>query len=102
MPASIRRQCGYRSKIKNYTRGRAAYIQICGTGNDKRVCPQFKSRSSTALPEKIVLREYRGTDGRAPVTGTEWEFEDALQENRARRPRRIPVRASFALVFQGQ
>lgn len=26
---------------------------------------------------------YRGIDGRAPVTGTEWEFEEALQARRA-------------------
>jgi hypothetical protein len=30
------------------------------------------------------VREYRGIDGRTPVTGTEWEFEEALQANRAR------------------
>jgi hypothetical protein len=42
------------------------------------------SRLGTPLPEKTELREYRSIDGRAPVTGTEWEFEDALQANRAR------------------
>jgi eukaryotic-like serine/threonine-protein kinase len=31
------------------------------------------SRLGTPLPER-----YHGIDGRAPVTGTEWEFEDAL------------------------
>ena len=31
------------------------------------------SRLGTPLPER-----YQGIDGRAPVTGTEWEFEDAL------------------------
>jgi WD40 repeat protein len=36
------------------------------------------SRLGTPLPEKTATREYRGLDGRAPVTGTEWEFEDAL------------------------
>jgi WD40 repeat protein len=36
------------------------------------------SRLGTPLPEKTALREYRGIDGRVPVTGTEWEFEDAL------------------------
>jgi hypothetical protein len=36
------------------------------------------SRLGTALPEKTATREYRGLDGRAPVTGTEWEFEEAL------------------------
>src|SRR6202035_1736054 len=42
------------------------------------------SRLGTPLPEKTPTREYRGLDGRAPVTGTEWEFEEALQANRAR------------------
>ena len=42
------------------------------------------SRLGTPLPEKTELREYRGIDGRTPVTGTEWEFEDALKANRAR------------------
>jgi len=32
------------------------------------------SRMGTALPED----RYHGADGRTPVTGTEWEFEDAL------------------------
>jgi YD repeat-containing protein len=41
------------------------------------------SRLGTLLPEKTAVREYRGIDGRAPVTGTEWEFEDALKANRA-------------------
>jgi tetratricopeptide (TPR) repeat protein len=41
------------------------------------------SRLGTVLPEKTAVREYRGIDGRAPVTGTEWEFEEALKENRA-------------------
>jgi hypothetical protein len=41
------------------------------------------SRLGTALPEKTTAREYRGIDGRAPVTGTEWEFEEALKVNRA-------------------
>jgi WD40 repeat protein len=36
------------------------------------------SRLGTPLPEKTATREYRGIDGRAPLTGTEWEFEDAL------------------------
>jgi WD40 repeat protein len=37
------------------------------------------SRLGTPLPEKTAAREYRGIDGRAPVTGTEWEYEEALQ-----------------------
>jgi eukaryotic-like serine/threonine-protein kinase len=40
------------------------------------------SRLGTALPERTSKREYRGLDGRAPVTGTEWEFEDALRASR--------------------
>ena len=35
------------------------------------------ARLGTALPER-----YRGIDGRVPVTGTEWEFEDALAAQR--------------------
>ena len=42
------------------------------------------SRLGTPLPERSAAREYRGLDGRAPVTGTEWEFEEALNANRAR------------------
>ena len=37
------------------------------------------SRLGTLLPERTSVREYRGIDGRAPVTGTEWEFEEAFQ-----------------------
>jgi WD40 repeat protein len=37
------------------------------------------SRLGTLLPHKTSVREYRGIDGRAPITGTEWEFEEALQ-----------------------
>ena len=35
------------------------------------------SRLGTPLPERTAKREYRGIDGRAPVTGTEWEYEHA-------------------------
>jgi len=35
------------------------------------------SRLGTPLPERTPKREYRGIDGRAPVTGTEWEYEHA-------------------------
>jgi hypothetical protein len=41
------------------------------------------SRLGTPLPERTAAREYRGIDGRTPVTGTEWEFEDALKAHRA-------------------
>jgi WD40 repeat protein len=37
------------------------------------------SRLGTMLPERTAVREYRGIDGRAPLTGTEWEFEEAMQ-----------------------
>src|SRR6204780_1127686 len=37
------------------------------------------SRLGTSLPERTGVREYRGIDGRTPVTGTEWEFEEAFQ-----------------------
>ncbi len=40
------------------------------------------SRLGTLLPEKTELREYRGIDNRAPVTGTEWEYEEALKSAR--------------------
>jgi WD40 repeat protein len=40
------------------------------------------SRLGTLLPVKTAVREYRGIDGRAPVTGTEWEFEEALERVR--------------------
>ncbi len=42
------------------------------------------SRLGTPLPEKTGLREYRGIDDRAPVTGTEWEYENALVSARAK------------------
>jgi tetratricopeptide (TPR) repeat protein len=37
------------------------------------------SRLGTALPPRTNVREYRGLDGRVPVTGTEWEYEEALK-----------------------
>ena len=39
----------------------------------------LQQRLGTHLPEKTALREYRGIDGRTPVTGTEWEYEEALK-----------------------
>lgn len=42
------------------------------------------SRLGTAMPERTSVREYRGMDGRVPVTGTEWEFEEALQSTQKR------------------
>ena len=40
------------------------------------------SRLGTPLPERTKVREYRGIDGRTPVTGTEWEYEEALKAAR--------------------
>jgi tetratricopeptide (TPR) repeat protein len=42
------------------------------------------SRLGTVMPERTGVREYRGIDGRMPVTGTEWEFEEALQSAKKR------------------
>jgi WD40 repeat protein len=42
------------------------------------------SRLGTPLPVQTATREYRGIDGRAPVTGTEWEYEEALKSARER------------------
>jgi hypothetical protein len=41
------------------------------------------SRLGTPLPRETGTRTYCGIDGRVPVTGTEWEFEDALAAHRA-------------------
>jgi hypothetical protein len=35
---------------------------------------------ATRLGSPLPADRYRGRDGRAPVTGTEWEYEDALRE----------------------
>ena len=43
------------------------------------------SRLGTSLPEKTAEREYRGIDGRTPVTGTEWEYEEALKVARLKK-----------------
>jgi hypothetical protein len=45
------------------------------------------SRLGTPLPPRTDVRAYRGRDGHAPVTGTEWEYEEALA---AREKRGIP------------
>ena len=42
------------------------------------------SRLGTVMPGRTSVREYRGIDGRMPVTGTEWEFEEALQAAKTR------------------
>jgi WD40 repeat protein len=36
------------------------------------------SRLGSPLPKRTAVREYRGIYGQSPVTGTEWEYEDAL------------------------
>ena len=38
----------------------------------------LRGRLGTDLPARTPLREYRGLDGHTLVTGTEWEFEEAL------------------------
>jgi tetratricopeptide (TPR) repeat protein len=42
------------------------------------------SRLGTPLPERTATRAYTGRDGRFPVTGTEWEFEEALEARERR------------------
>ncbi len=44
----------------------------------------LESRLGSPLPERPAVREYHGIAGRVPVTGTEWEFEDALAAARQR------------------
>jgi tetratricopeptide (TPR) repeat protein len=41
------------------------------------------ARLGTDLPKETQTRAYRGIDGHVPVTGTEWEFEEALAAQRA-------------------
>jgi hypothetical protein len=53
------------------------------------------SRLGARLPERTRVREYRGIDGRAPVTGTEWEYEHALS-------RAEETGAPALLVFRNQ
>ena len=57
------------------------------------------SRLGTPLPAATALREYRGADGRAPVTGTEWEYEDAL---RAAQQRGLPDLMVFRNTSKAQ
>jgi WD40 repeat protein len=42
------------------------------------------SRLGSPLPARTDKREYHGLDGRVPVTGTEWEVENALQAHAAK------------------
>jgi WD40 repeat protein len=53
------------------------------------------SRLGTPLPERTRVREYCGADGRAPVTGTEWEYEEA-------RVRAEATGAPALLVFRNE
>jgi WD40 repeat protein len=52
--------------------------QITPPGETDIVILIVWSRLGTPLPEKTATRAYRGLDGRVPVSGTEWEFEDAV------------------------
>jgi hypothetical protein len=54
------------------------------------------SRLGTPLPEQTAERDYRGIDGRTPVTGTEWEFEEAPRGAVRRRRYRGPNRRDTA------
>ncbi len=56
------------------------------------------SRLGALLPERTPVREYRGIDGRAPLTGTEWEYEEALRTARERGAPDILVYRSAAPV----
>ena len=49
------------------------------------------SRLGTPLPPRTSLRVYEGMDGRTPVTGTEWEFENALRAVREKQARDEPA-----------
>jgi len=44
----------------------------------------LKSRLGTLLPKRTAVREYCGIDGRTQMTGTKWEYEDALAAARQR------------------
>lgn len=60
------------------------------------------SRLGTPLPEKTAVREYRGVDGRVPVTGTEWEYEEALAASRVRgAPDLLVYRSRERVVIDG-
>src|SRR5712671_2376494 len=57
------------------------------------------SRLGTPLPERTATREYRGRDGQVPVTGTEWEYEDALRAHEQRGVPDLLVYRRFAEGF---
>lgn len=50
------------------------------------------SRLGSPLPPKTYKRAYVGMDGRSPVTGTEWEWEEALE---ARKKKGAPDLLAF-------
>ena len=54
------------------------------------------SRLGTPLPVKTDEREYRGLDGHVPVTGTEWEYENALAAWRRNKRPALLVYRKFA------
>ena len=58
--------------------------QITPPGETDIVVLIVWSRLGTPLPAKTGTRTYQGIDGRVPVTGTEWEFEDALAAQKRR------------------
>lgn len=57
------------------------------------------SRLGALLPESTSVREYRGIDGRVPLTGTEWVYEEALQAARERGAPDLLVYRSCAPVL---
>ena len=58
--------------------------QIVSPGETDLVVLIVWSRLGTPLPAITRTREYRGIDGRTPVSGTEWEFENALAAQKKR------------------
>ncbi|EIC20019.1 ATP-binding protein [Thiorhodovibrio frisius] len=61
------------------------------------------SRMGVPLPERTEKREYRGLDGRVPVTGTEWEVEHALEAYAAKgRPDLLVYRNRSEALARGQ
>ena len=59
------------------------------------------SQLGTPLPVETDMRRYEGIDGRSPVTGTEWVFEDALRARQERMSRGKPV-APELIVYKSE
>jgi eukaryotic-like serine/threonine-protein kinase len=57
------------------------------------------SRLGTPLPPRTDKREYKRRDGSAPVTGTEWEYEDALTAREQRGTPELLVYRKFSEGF---